>query len=61
VCAALKRLKVAVVVDDFDTFWPTDTRQQNYSGLLNLSDTPGLTPIGYGASVTIYRVGPCQS
>jgi hypothetical protein len=61
VCAALKRLKVAVVVDNFDTFWPTDTRQQSYSGLVNLSNTPGLTPIGYGSSVTIYRVGDCKS
>lgn len=61
VCAALKRLKVGAVVDDFDLFWPTDTRQPNYSGLVDLYDTPGLTPIGYGASVTIYRVGDCRS
>jgi hypothetical protein len=61
VCAALKRLKVAVVVDNFNVFWPTDTRQANYSGLVNLINTPGLTPIGYGDSVTIYRVGPCES
>jgi hypothetical protein len=61
VCAALKRLKVGAVVDDFDLFWPTDSRQANYSGLLDLYDTPGLTPIGYGDSVTIYRVGNCKS
>jgi hypothetical protein len=61
VCAALKRLKVGAVVDDFDLFWPTDTRQPNFSGLVDLYDTPGLTPIGYGASVTIYRVGDCRS
>ncbi|HZX97994.1 MAG TPA: DUF6541 family protein [Dermatophilaceae bacterium] len=61
VCAALKRLKVGAVVDDFDRFWPTDTRQENYLGLVGLSGTPGLTPIGYGASVTIYRVGDCKS
>jgi hypothetical protein len=61
VCAALKRLKVGAVVDDFDRFWPTDTRQPNYSGLVDLYDTPGLTPIGYGDSVTIYRVGDCKS
>ena len=61
VCAALKRLKVGAVVDDFDLFWPTDTRQPSYSGLVDLYDTPGLTPIGYGASVTIYRVGDCRS
>lgn len=61
VCAALKRLKVAVVVDNFNRFWPTDSRQVNYSGLVDLTDTPGLTPIGYGDSVTVYRVGPCQS
>jgi hypothetical protein len=61
VCAALKRLKVGAVVDDFDLFWPTDSRQPNYSGLLNLYDTPGLTPIGYGDSVTIYRVGDCKN
>jgi hypothetical protein len=61
VCAALKRLKVGVVVDDFDLFWPTDTRQSNYSGLLDLYQTPGLTPIGYGASTVIYRVGDCRS
>jgi hypothetical protein len=61
VCAALKRLKVAVVVDDWDLFWPTDDRQPSYSGLVNLYGTPGLTPIGYGSSVVIYRVGACQS
>jgi hypothetical protein len=61
VCAALKRLKVGVVVDDWDLFWPTDERQSNFSSLVNLYRTPGLTPIGYGSSVTIYRVGACQS
>jgi hypothetical protein len=61
VCAALKRLKVGVVVDDFDLFWPTDARQSSYSGLLDLYHTPGLTPIGYGASTVIYRVGDCRS
>src|SRR5665811_591088 len=61
VCAALKRLKVGVVVDDWDLFWPTDERQSNFSSLVNLYRTPGLTPIGYGSSVTIYRVGDCKS
>ncbi|MHB8185108.1 MAG: DUF6541 family protein [Dermatophilaceae bacterium] len=61
VCAAVKRLKVGAVVDDFDRFWETDDRQSSYSGLVNLYDTPGLTPIGYGASVVIYRVGACKS
>jgi hypothetical protein len=61
VCAAVKRLKVGVVVDDFDLFWPTDPRQSNYSGLLDLSATPGLTPIDYGQSTVIYRVGDCKS
>ena len=61
VCAALKRLKVGAVVDDQDLFWVTDKRQSNYSGLVNLFDTPGLTPIGYGSSVVIYRVGSCRS
>ena len=61
VCAALKRLRVGAVVDDQDLFWVTDKRQSNYSGLVNLFDTPGLTPIGYGSSVVIYRVGSCRS
>ena len=61
VCAAVKRLKIGAVVDDFDRFWMTDTRQTEYSGLVDLYDTPGLTPIGYGASATIYRVGDCKS
>jgi hypothetical protein len=61
VCAALKRLRVGAVVDDFDRFWINDQRQNNYSGLIDLNDTPGLTPIGYGASVVIYRVGDCKS
>jgi hypothetical protein len=60
VCAALKRLNVGAVVDDFDLFWPGDIRQGTYSGLLNLYDTPGLTPIDYGASVTIYKVADCK-
>jgi hypothetical protein len=61
VCAALKRLKVAVVVDDFDRFFPNDKRQANYSGLVDLNNTPGLTPIGHGVSAVVYRVGRCQS
>ena len=61
VCAAVKRLKVGVVVDDYDRYGQTDERQATYSGLVDLYDTPGLTPIGYGASVVIYRVGDCKS
>jgi hypothetical protein len=61
VCAALKRLKVGAVVDDQDLFWASDKRQATYSGLVKLFDTPGLTPIGYGSSVVIYRVGACRS
>jgi len=60
VCAALKRLKVGAVVDDSDRIFESDERQSSYSGLVNLSGTPGLTPIGYGASVVVYRVGDCQ-
>ena len=60
VCAAVKRLKVGVVVDDFDRLPVTDERQSSYSGLVDLYNTPGLTPIGYGASVVIYRVGDCR-
>ena len=61
VCAAVKRLKVGAVVDDFDRYAAADERQSSYSGLVNLYDTPGLTPIGYGASAVIYRVGDCKS
>ena len=61
VCAALKRLKVGAVVDDQDLFWVTDKRQANYAGLVKLFKTPGLTPIGYGSSIVIYRVGACRS
>jgi hypothetical protein len=50
-----------VVVDDFDRYGAADERQASYSGLVDLYDTPGLTPIGYGASVVIYRVGACKS
>ena len=60
VCAALKRLRVGAVVDDFDRFWPGDIRQPDYAGLVDLNNTPGLTPIGHGASTTIYRVGACK-
>jgi hypothetical protein len=61
VCAAVKRLKVGAVVDDFDRMFVTDDRQSSYAGLVDLYDTPGLTPIGYGASAVIYRVGDCKS
>ena len=61
VCAALKRLKVGAVVDDFDRFWASDERQSSYSGLVDLYGTPGLTPIGYGDSAVIYRMGDCKS
>ena len=61
VCAAVKRLKVGAVVDDFDRYSTTDKRQAGYSGLIDLYNTPGLTPISYSDSVVIYRVGGCQS
>jgi len=61
VCAALKRLKVGAVVDDFDRYSLTDERQSSYSGLVDLHATAGLTPVGHGASVVIYRVGDCKS
>jgi hypothetical protein len=61
VCAALKRLRVGAVVDDSDLYQPTDERQADYSGLVNLRGTPGLTPVGSGASAVIYRVGNCRS
>jgi hypothetical protein len=61
VCAALKRLKVGAVVDDSDRFQAADERQSSYSGLVDLQRTAGLTPIGHGASVVIYRVGDCRS
>ncbi|MEO8518963.1 MAG: DUF6541 family protein [Dermatophilaceae bacterium] len=61
VCAAVKRLKVGAVVDDHDLFFPDDERQADYAGLVNLYTTPGLVPIGHGATVTIYRVGDCRS
>jgi hypothetical protein len=61
VCAAVKRLRVGAVVDDFDRFFVHDERQSSYAGLVDLFDTPGLTPIGFGATAVIYRVGPCAS
>jgi hypothetical protein len=61
VCAALKRLKVGVVVDDSDLYQPGDERQADYLGLVDLFNTPGLTPIGHGVSAVVYRVGHCQS
>ena len=61
VCAALKRLKVGVVVDDSDLYQPGDERQADYLGLVDLFNTPGLTPIGHGVSAVVYRVGQCQS
>ncbi|MBE3076481.1 MAG: hypothetical protein IMZ75_16365, partial [Actinobacteria bacterium] len=60
VCAALKRLKVGAIVDDSDRFQAADDRQLSYSGLVNLSGTPGLTPIGEGLTAVIYRVGDCK-
>jgi hypothetical protein len=59
VCAALKRLKVGAVIDDRDRYQTADERQSSYLGLVDLQDTPGLTPLGRGASVVVYRVGDC--
>jgi len=61
VCAALKRLRVGAVVDDIDRYQATDERQSSYSGLVNLQNTPGLTPLGTSASAVVYRVGDCKS
>ena len=60
VCAAVKRLKVGVVVDDSDRFQANDERQASYSGLVNLAGTPGLTLIDKGLTASIYRVGDCK-
>ena len=61
VCAALKRLKVGAIIDDSDRFQASDDRQSSYSGLVNLSGTPGLTPLGEGLTAAIYHVGDCKS
>jgi hypothetical protein len=61
VCAAIKRLKVGAVVDDSDRFQADDARQASYSGLVDLWGTPGLTPVGEGASASTYLVGDCKS
>ena len=61
VCAAVKRLRVGAVVDDSDRYQPADIRQADYSGLVGLQGTPGLTPIGNGVSAVVYRVGACRS
>ncbi len=61
VCAAVKRLNVGVVIDDSDRIFESDERQSSYAGLVNLSAVAGLTPIGHGATVVIYRVGDCRA
>jgi hypothetical protein len=61
VCAALKRLRVGAIVDDADRFQATDDRQASYSGLIDIDGTPGLRPIGQGATAATYLVGDCKS
>jgi len=52
---------VGAVVDDLDRFFWKDDVPAGYAGLVDLRGTPGLTPIGFGVSVVIYRVGDCTS
>lgn len=62
VCAAVKRLKIGVVVEDTHLLWQgTDNRTKDYPGLTNLSGVPGLTLIGKGDTATAYAVGGCRS
>lgn len=61
VCSAVKRLKVGAVVDDVDRYQGTAERELDYAGLVDLENTPGLTPIDRGVSAVIYRVGDCAS
>ena len=55
------QIGVGAVVDDLDKFQADDERQSSYSGLVGLQNTVGLTPIGRGVSVVIYRVADCKS
>lgn len=61
VCAAVKRLRIAVVVTGQHFFMETANRLRWFGGFENMAAIPGLTPIDSGGGATAYRVGPCRS
>lgn len=61
VCAAVKRLRIAVVVTGHHFFMETPARRAWYAGFDNLAAIPGLTEIDSGGGATAYRVGNCRS
>lgn len=61
VCAAVHRLKVAVVVGDSQIFWRNLDRDAHYLGFDDLDSAPGLTLIDEGGTARAYRVGACRS
>lgn len=61
VCAAVKRLKIAVVITGRHYFMENANRHRWFAGFDRLAHTPGLTKIDSGGGATAYRVGNCRS
>ncbi|QGN56665.1 hypothetical protein GKE56_00730 [Nostocoides sp. HKS02] len=60
VCAAVKREHVIAVVEDYERFWPTDARQERFSGLEDLWGTPGLKFKASSGSSLLFTLADCS-
>lgn len=61
VCAAVKRLRIGVVIDGPHFIMETPAQLTRFSGFANFGSIPGLTAIAAGGGAVAYRVGPCAS
>ncbi|MGN6161473.1 MAG: DUF6541 family protein [Marmoricola sp.] len=61
VCAAVKRLKIGVVVTGDHFLMETPAQFRRYAGFENLAAIPGLTAIDSGGDATAFRVAPCHA
>lgn len=61
VCAAVKRLKIGVIVAGPRYFMETASRQAWYPAFDQVASISGLTVLDSGGGATAYRVGACKS
>ncbi|MGN6721589.1 MAG: DUF6541 family protein [Marmoricola sp.] len=61
VCAAVKRLKIGVIVSGPHFFMETRGQYRRYAGFTDITAIPGLTPIDSGGGATAYRIANCRS
>jgi hypothetical protein len=60
VCDAVKRENVVAVIEDYERFWPSDGRQDNYSALQDFWGTPGLKFKASSGTTQLFTLEDCS-